>query len=89
MHRSSGANAWIGNLQFDNPQVLDNLKAEHGISSNDATHRFVLATIYDLPFGRGRWIGNGMNRIADGIIGGWSLDAVMTFQSGQFSWLIF
>src|SRR5262249_20405020 len=35
---SSGANAWIGNLQFDNPQVLDNLRAEHGISANDATH---------------------------------------------------
>src|SRR5204862_7606236 len=75
---SSGANAWVGNLQFDNPQVLDNLKAEHGISANDATHRFVLAVIYDLPFGRGRWVGGGMNRITDAIVGGWSLDSVMT-----------
>ena len=80
---SSGANAWIGNLQFDNPQVLDNLKAEHGISANDATHRFTLATILDIPVGRGRWIGTGMNRVADGILGGWSLDTFMTFQSGQ------
>ncbi len=48
---SAGANAWVGNLQFDNPQVLDNLKAEHGIGSNDATHRFTMAVIYDLPFG--------------------------------------
>ena len=80
---SSGANAWVGNLQFDNPQVLDNLKAEHGISANDATHRFVLAVIYDLPFGRGRWVGGGMNRIADAVVGGWSLDTVMTIQSGQ------
>ena len=80
---SSGSNAWIGNLQFDNPQVLDNLKAEHGISANDATHRFVLAVIYDLPFGRGHSIGSGMNRIADGIVGGWSLNSVMTLQTGQ------
>jgi hypothetical protein len=80
---SSGANAWIGNLQFDNPQALDNLKAEHGISSNDATHRFTLATIFDIPVGRGRWVGNGMNRIADAIVGGWSLGAFLTLQSGQ------
>ncbi|MFY9561359.1 MAG: TonB-dependent receptor [Terriglobales bacterium] len=80
---SSGANAWVGNLQFDNPQVLDNLKAEHGISTNDATHRFTIAVIYDLPFGRGRWIGGGMNRVADAIVGGWSLDGFITFQSGQ------
>ncbi|MBZ5550857.1 MAG: hypothetical protein LAO22_23355, partial [Acidobacteriia bacterium] len=80
---SSGANAWIGNLQFDNPQVLDNLKAEHGISSNDATHRFTTAVIFDLPVGRGRWIGSSMNRVADAILGGWSLNTFLTFQSGQ------
>ena len=43
----------------------------------------MLAVIYDLPFGRGRWIGGGMNRIADAVVGGWSLDTVMTLQSGQ------
>lgn len=80
---SSGSNAWIGNLQFDNPQILDNLKAEHGISSNDATHRFVLAAVYGLPFGRGRLIGTEMNRVADAIVGGWSLNTVMTLQTGQ------
>jgi hypothetical protein len=36
---SAGRNAWLTNLEFDNPQLLDNLKAEHGISSNDAAHR--------------------------------------------------
>jgi hypothetical protein len=80
---SAGANAWIGNLQFDNPQVLDNLKVEHGISSNDATHRLTVAVIYGLPFGHGRWIGGGMNRVADAIVGGWSLDTIVTLQSGQ------
>jgi hypothetical protein len=80
---SAGANAWVGNLQFDNPQVLDNLKVEHGIGSNDATHRFTMAVIYDLPFGRGRSIGGGMNRVADAIVGGWSLDGFITLQSGQ------
>jgi hypothetical protein len=80
---AAGRNAWIGNLQYDNPQLLDNLKGEHGISANDATHRLTAAFILDLPVGRGRWIGNGMNSIFDAIVGGWSLDSFVTFQSGQ------
>jgi hypothetical protein len=80
---SAGRNAWIGNLILDNPQVLDNLKAEHGISSNDATHRLTTAFIVDLPIGRDRWIGRGMNRILDGIVGGWALYSFLTIQSGQ------
>ena len=80
---SSGRNAWLGNLWLDNPQLLDDLKAEHGISSNDTPHRLTAAIILDLPFGRGRWIGNGMNRVLDGIVGGWSLNGVVTLQSGS------
>jgi hypothetical protein len=80
---SAGRNAWIGNLQFDNPQVLDNLAAEYGLSSNDATHRLTTAFILDLPFGHGRWIGGNMNRVADAVAGGWSLYSFLTIQSGQ------
>jgi Carboxypeptidase regulatory-like domain/TonB dependent receptor len=80
---SAGRNAWIGNLQFDNPQLLDNLKAEWGVSSNDATHRLTAALILDLPFGRSRAIGRNMNSFLDGVVGGWSLYSVVTLQSGQ------
>ena len=80
---SSGRNSWLTNLEFDNPQLLDDLRAEHGISSNDATHRLTTAFILDLPIGRGRWIGGGMNGILDAIVGGWSLDSFLTLQSGQ------
>lgn len=80
---SSGRNAWVGGLAFDNPQELDNLKAEHSISANDATHRLALAIIGDLPIGRGRWIGSDMNHVLDGFVGGWTLSALLTQQSGQ------
>ncbi|HEX4486289.1 MAG TPA: TonB-dependent receptor, partial [Terriglobales bacterium] len=80
---SAGRNAWIGNLSIDNPQELDNLKGEHGISSNDATHRLTTAFIVDLPIGRGRWIGRDFNRVTDAILGGWSLNNFLTLQSGQ------
>ena len=80
---SAGRNAWIGNLILDNPQLLDQLWAERSLSSNDATHRLTTAFIVDLPFGRGRWIGSGMNRVLDGAVGGWSLYSFLTLQSGQ------
>ncbi len=80
---SAGRNAWLGNLGLDNPQLLDNLRAEHAISANDTPHRLTAAIILDLPVGRDRWIGGGMNRVLDGIVGGWSLASVITLQSGQ------
>ncbi|HMK23876.1 MAG TPA: TonB-dependent receptor, partial [Terriglobales bacterium] len=80
---AAGRNAWIGNLQYDNPQLLDDLKAEHGISANDATHRLSAAFILEIPVGRGRWLGTGMNTVLDAIVGGWSLDSFITLQTGQ------
>jgi carboxypeptidase family protein/TonB-dependent receptor-like protein len=80
---SSGRNAWVGNLWMDNVQELDNLKAEYGIAANDSTHRLTTAFILDLPIGRSRWIGRDMNKVLDGIVGGWSLYSFLTLQSGQ------
>jgi hypothetical protein len=80
---SSGANQWIGNLQYDSPQTLDNLGVEHGISANDTAQRFTVAAVFDIPVGRGLWIGNNMGNITNGIIGGWSLSGFVTLQTGQ------
>ncbi len=84
-YSSYGANSFIffQGSGLGNPQDINNLRAEHSIGANDSPQRFVLAAVYDLPFGRGRWMGGGMNRILDAIIGGWSLNALVTLQSGQ------
>lgn len=83
-YSSFGANYWIYFLGsgLGNPQDLNNLKAEHSLGANDTPQRFVLATVYDLPFGRKRWLGSSMNRVLDGFVGGWALNAYLTFQSG-------
>ena len=84
-YSSYGANSFIffGGSGLGNPQDINNLRAEHSIGANDTPQRFVLAVVYDLPFGRNRWMGGGMNRILDAIVGGWSLNALLTVQSGQ------
>jgi hypothetical protein len=80
---SAGANSFITSLlSSGNPQQYDNLKAERSVSANDATHRMVLATIVDAPVGRNRWIGRDMNRFLDGVVGGWSISTILTFQTG-------
>jgi hypothetical protein len=84
---SIGANAFVGTLNGPlnngNPQQLDNLRAEHGISANDATHRLAAAVIVDLPIGRRRWIGGDMNRLSDALVGGWSISTLISQQTGQ------
>ena len=82
---SYGANSFIffGGSGLGFPQQLDHLAGEHSVGANDNRHRFVIATVYDLPFGRNRWIGGDWNKVLDGILGGWSVNSLITFQTGQ------
>ncbi|HKX00315.1 MAG TPA: TonB-dependent receptor [Bryobacteraceae bacterium] len=80
----SGGNAWIGNIGFAGaPQDLTNLRAEKSVSANDTPQRLAFAAIYELPVGRGRTLGRDMNRVMNGIIGGWQVNTFVTFQTGQ------
>jgi hypothetical protein len=81
----TGANTGLGSNLGAGAAVQDknNLSAERSISANDTPHRFVIAATYELPIGRGKTFGNGMNRILDAAIGGWKLSSFLTFQSGQ------
>jgi hypothetical protein len=80
---STGANAFVGTLNAGNPQQLDSLRDEHSISANDTPQRLAAAVVWDLPVGRERLIGGNMNRILDAVIGGWSISALVSEQSGQ------
>jgi hypothetical protein len=80
---SIGANAFVGNLNYGNPQQLDRLGAEHGISANDTTHRLTIAAVLEIPVGRDRWIGRDMNRVLDAFVGGWQISTILTKQTGQ------
>jgi hypothetical protein len=80
---STGANAFVGTLDRGNPQQLDNLKAEHGISANDTPQRLAAAVVVELPIGRQKWIGGDMNRVLDAVVGGWSVATLVSLQSGQ------
>jgi len=56
---------------------------EDRISPFDRPHRFTFAGVYELPLGRGRMIGNNMNRVLDAFVGGWQLNGTYEWQSGE------
>jgi hypothetical protein len=80
---SAGRNNWVGSLANGLPQQLDRLNLEHSISANDAPQRLAAAVVVTLPVGRNEWIGGGMNRGLDAVVGGWSVATLVTEQSGQ------
>jgi hypothetical protein len=58
------------------------LKADWSVDGNDIPHSLVLNYVYDLPVGRGKRFGTGMNRAEDAIVGGWEVSGITTAESG-------
>jgi hypothetical protein len=63
-------------------QNLFNLRQERAVSGLNRPQRLVGSFDYQLPIGRNRAFGKNMNRILDGVIGGWELSSIITVQSG-------
>ncbi|MGA7524421.1 MAG: TonB-dependent receptor [Acidobacteriaceae bacterium] len=52
------------------------------VSDFDTTHLLTVDGYYELPFGRGRQFGGGINQVADALIGGWQLTGLSRTTSG-------
>jgi hypothetical protein len=48
----------------------------------DIPQRAVLTVSYQLPIGRGKWLGGNWNRGMNMLLGGWEVAGLMTFSSG-------
>jgi len=78
---SPGSNA---SLLEPNSNIINswNPQTQRGVSSFDLTHQFNANWIFELPFGRGKWIARGANRPLDAFIGGWQLSGLFRLTSG-------
>jgi hypothetical protein len=59
-----------------------NLNVCRGNAEFDVTHQISSDFIYDLPFGRGQFIGRNSSRWLDEIIGGWQVSGIVTWRTG-------
>lgn len=55
----------------------------HALSDFDATHVVNANFLFDLPVGRGRKWFSDMNKWADAFVGGWSLNGIYRWNTGQ------
>ncbi|WP_180540419.1 TonB-dependent receptor [Nevskia soli] len=74
-----------GSSQADNDSFtpLDpfNLALDRGNSNFDVRQRFVLSSVYELPFGKGKpFFSN--NRFAGAVLGGWQVTDIFSAQTG-------
>ncbi len=53
------------------------------VSPTERPHRFTASSIYELPFGRGRDYFTNLNPIVDAFFGGWQMQGVYEWQSGE------
>jgi len=56
---------------------------ERSNSSLDRRQVFITNGIWDLPIGKGKWIGGGISEGANRIIGGWQTNFILSAGSGQ------
>jgi hypothetical protein len=65
------------------PQDPRSLRADRGNADFDVRQRMVLSWNYELPFGAGRKYLSGLRGIGQQILGGWQINGIDTFMSGQ------
>jgi len=66
-----------------NPQDIRNLAAEWGPSSYDVKLANVTSVVYNLPFGRGRRLGDAWSGAVNTILGDWQISGVNTANTGE------
>jgi hypothetical protein len=59
------------------------IKYDTGLASFNIKHQFVGSGTYELPFGRGKQFMGDMNRVEEAALGGWSMNGVLTLDTGQ------
>jgi hypothetical protein len=59
-----------------------NLRSNYGNSSYDLRHQINANWVYELPFGRNRWLGKGTPSWMNHIIGGWDFSGLWRWTSG-------
>lgn len=79
-----GPNNWASaSANFsENIRNVYNLAAEKSVDSSDTPHSFVLSYVYELPVGKGKKFGSGMNGVVNAVVGGWQTSGTLTLKEG-------
>ena len=73
---------WSKNIGATSYLEPTDSRPEHVLSGLDRPHRLVASAVYELPFGKGKWVLGNAGGLLDRFIGGWQAQAIYQFQSG-------
>src|ERR1700730_11114025 len=80
MNNGSETGLGAGGPPVQNPSDMRNL---YTVSSDDVPHILSFGWVYQLPFGKGKWIGGNSPGLVNKVIGNWQISATQTYQSGR------
>ena len=82
--KSAAAGIGVGGAVAGWQGFLDNhdWRRDYGLSDFNVDHRLVTSFVYELPVGRGRKLLSNLPAVANHILGGWQVNAIVTFQDG-------
>ncbi len=85
---SSGLNVmshytWSKNIDYDGTYYPRDAKLARGVSSNNRRHVFFLASLYEMPFGKGKKFMSDAPKAVDFLLGGWQLNGTWSYMAGQ------
>jgi hypothetical protein len=70
-------------MNYSRPMDYYNLSLDKSVLEFDHTHVVKIGASYDLPVGRKRPLGSGMPKAVDFIAGGWTVQYIGNYQSGE------
>ncbi|MCX6612400.1 MAG: hypothetical protein NTW74_16305, partial [Acidobacteria bacterium] len=59
-----------------------NRRLDRSIDQDDVASRMVISGVYELPFGKGKRFLDKAPKLVNGVLGGWQMNGIGTFQSG-------
>lgn len=80
MNNGSETGLGSGGPPVQNPSDLSDL---YSVSSDDVPQILTFGWIYQLPFGKGKWLGGTASGPLEKVIGNWHVSATQTYQSGR------
>jgi hypothetical protein len=59
-----------------------NVRAGRAVSDFNLKHNFSADWVYELPFGKGKWLGSGWSGVPNAIVGNWQFTGTLRWHSG-------
>jgi hypothetical protein len=73
---------WSRNMDFSGTYYPVDAHYSYGPADNNRAHALVVASLWEVPFGKGRKYGSRLSKPVDLLLGGWQANGVMTLASG-------